>query len=328
MHVMIANNSPIPVFAYGGTERVIWDLGRQLVEMGHQVTYLVPEGSRCDFARLLPIRPDRPWHEQVPDDVDLVHFQFDPRLASDDALGKPFLFTEHGNSHRPRALPRNTVFLTRNHAARYGSTEFVYNGLDWSAYGPVDFDRPRRYAHFLGKGAWGVKNLKGAIRVARLAGVELEVLGGERFNFRRGIRMTFSRRVHFHGMVGGQQKCELLNGSRGMVFPVRWHEPFGLAVIESLYFGCPVFSTPYGSLPELVPQDCGVLAADAPTLAEALQSRRFDARACHAHVVQHFSSDAMARSYLRCYERVVAGELLNAVPPAIQDTARSLPWRG
>lgn len=28
MHVLLVNNSPIPVYGYGGTERVIWDLGK------------------------------------------------------------------------------------------------------------------------------------------------------------------------------------------------------------------------------------------------------------------------------------------------------------
>ena len=326
MHILIVNNSVIPVFAYGGTERVIWDLGKKLVEMGHTVSYLVPEGSTCDFARLLPIRPDRPWYEQVPNDVDVVHFQFNPRFESDDALGKPYLFTEHGNGTKPKPLPLNTVFVSRNQASRYGSTAFVHNGLDWSAYGPVDFERPRSHFHFLGKAAWRVKNVKGAIDVAKRAGVELDVLGGDRFNFRRGIRLTFSRRVHFHGMVGGTQKAELLNASRGMIFPVRWHEPFGLAIIESMYFGCPVFATPYGALPELVPEDCGVLSADAAVLGEAVRSRRFDMRACSEHVMRHFSAAAMARGYLQWYERIVAGETLNAGAPIIQGKARELPW--
>ena len=326
MHILLVNNSVIPVFAYGGTERVIWDLGRQLVAMGHRVSYLVPEGSTCDFAQLLRIRPERPWREQVPDDVDIVHFQFNPRLDTEDALGKPYLFTEHGNATQAKPLPLNTVFVSRNHASRYGSTEFVHNGLDWSAYGPVDFNTARSHFHFLGKAAWGVKNVKGAIDVAKRAGVELDVLGGKRFNFRRGIRLTFSRHVHFHGMVGGTQKAQLLNASRGMVFPVRWHEPFGLAIVESLYFGCPVFATPYGALPELVPEDCGVLSAHASELAEAVRSRQFDRRACHAHVVANFSAGAMARGYLRYYERIVAGEKINAVPPMIRGKARELPW--
>ena len=322
MHVLLINNSPIPVYGYGGTERVIWDLGKTLARLGHQVSYLVPAGSHCDFGRVLPIDTARPWAEQIPDDVDIAHFQFNPHVE----LDRPYLVTEHGNARKPKPLPRNTVFLSRNHASRYGSAEYVYNGLDWEAYGPVDFERPRSRYHFLGKAAWSVKNVRGAIKVAKLAGVELDVLGGDRFQFKRGFRFTFSRQIHFHGMVGGEQKNSLLNGSRGLIFPVRWHEPFGLAIIESLYFGCPVFSTPYGSLPELVPETCGFLSASASEMAEAVRTNRFDPRACHAHVKQHFSVETMTRNYLTMYQRVLDGETLNAQPPVIQDPARNLPW--
>ena len=284
MHILLVNNSPIPVYGYGGTERVIWDLGKTLVQQGHRVSYLVPEGSTCDFGQVLPIRPDAPWEAQIPADVDVAHFQFNPRSE----LSRPYLVTEHGNARKPRPLPRNTVFLSRDHAARYGSTEFVYNGLDWASYGPVDFARPRPHYHFLGKAAWGVKNVRGAIRVAKLAGVELDVLGGHRINFRRGFRWTLSRKIHFHGMVGG---------------------------------------TPYGALPELVPVHCGVLSDQASVLAEAVRSNHFDPRACHAHVVEHFGAARMARNYLRMYERVLDGETLNAQAPVIEGAARELPWR-
>ena len=322
MHVLLINNSSIPVYGYGGTERVIWDLGKTLVRLGHQVSYLVPAGSHCDFGRVLPIAPQRPWAEQIPDDVDIAHFQFNPHVE----LDRPYLVTEHGNARKPKPLPLNTVFLSRNHASRYGSSEFVYNGLDWDAYGPVDFARVRTRYHFLGKAAWSVKNVRGAIRVAKLAGVELDVLGGDRFQFKRGLRLTFSRKVHFHGMVGGEHKSSLLNASRGLIFPVRWHEPFGLAVIESLYFGCPVFATPYGAIPELVPEDCGFLSDSARTLAQAVCANQFDPRACHEHVKQHYGAETMTRNYLKVYQRILDGETLHTTAPVIQGNARNLPW--
>lgn len=322
MHVLLVNNSPIPVFAYGGTERVIWDLGKHLVKLGHKVSYLVPQGSHCEFGNVLSINPNRPWDEQIPADVDIAHFQFNPHVE----LDRPYLVTEHGNARKTKPLPRNTVFLTKNHARRYGSDQYVYNGLDWEAYGEVDFDCPRSHYHFLGKAAWSVKNVKGAIRVAKMAGVELDVLGGDRFQIKRGIRFTFSRKIHFHGMVGGQQKFSLLNASRGMIFPTRWHEPFGLAIIESMYFGCPVFATPYGSIPEIVPENCGVLTASAQQMAEAVKTNRFNPRDCHEHVKKHFHAEAMARNYLNVYRRVIDGEILNAQAPVIQNPARNLPW--
>ena len=326
MHILLANHAPIPVFAYGGTERVVWDLGKTLVQLGHRVTYLVPAGSHCDFARVIAIDPGKGWHEQIPADVDIAHFQFDPGFTTQTQPPCPYVVTEHGNARAGWPLPHNTVFVSRNHAARYGSTEFVHNGLDWAAYGPVDFAQTRTHHHFLGKAAWRVKNVKGAIQVARRAGVELAVMGGTRLNLRRGFRLTLSRHVQFYGMVGGAQKTGLLNASNGLIFPVRWHEPFGLAVIESLYFGCPVFATPYGALPELVPTDCGHLSAQADDLVEAIRTRTFDRRACHQHAVDHFSAMGMALGYLQKYQRVLDGETLNTVAPAIQGEARQLAW--
>ena len=322
MHILLVNHAPIPVFAYGGTERVVWDLGKQLVALGHRVSYLVPTGSHCDFAQVLPLQPNQPWDAQIPADVDLTHFQFDPHTLP----STPYLVTEHANARDPKPLPLNTVFLSQNHAQRYGSTEYVYNGLDWEAYGPVDFERPRSRYHFLGKAAWSVKNVNGAIAVARKASVELDVLGGRRFNLKGGLRLTLSPHVHFHGMVGGEQKFNLLNGSRGLILPVRWHEPFGLAIIESLYFGCPVFSTPYGALPELIGPEYGALASTAQELADAIRSRVFDARACHAYAKQRFHARAMAEAYVRVYERILDGEQLHQQAPLMQGQARKLPW--
>lgn len=323
MHILLVNGTPIPALRYGGTERVIWDLGKALVAKGHRVSYLVPAPSSCPFATVLTIRADQSWNAQIPKDVDLVHFQFHPKQPID----KPHLVTEHGNARKRKPLPLNTVFVSKNHAQRYGSTQFVLNGLDWSCYGPVNFERPRERFHFLGKGSWSVKNLRGAIQVARQAGVELDVLGADRFQFRRGLRLTFSRRIHFHGMVGGEVKNQLLNRSRGMVFPVRWHEPFGLAIIESLYFGCPIFATPYGAIPEIVGPSFGHLATCASGLAEALHTtHRFDPRECHQHALTNFSAQRMTEDYLRYYERILDGENLHQTPVQILDPTRNLPW--
>ena len=326
MHVLICSRTAIPVVAYGGTERVIWDLGRALVDGGHRVTYLVAPGSQCDFAPVLHLSEQVDLRQQIPQDVDLVHFHFLPPFDLDQDLARPYLYTEHGNSADQPQLPLNAVFLSGDHARRHGSSQFVYNGLDWRHYGPVDFEQPRSRFHFLGKAAWRVKNVAGAIDVALKAGQMMDVLGGDRLNFKRGFRFTASRKIRFHGMVGGAQKFKLLNASRGLIFPVRWHEPFGLAIIESLYFGGAVFATPYGSLPELVPAPCGTLSASADALAEAVRTGSFDARACHQHAVDLFSAQAMGEGYVRKYEQVLASEALNSQPPRLASGYKDLPW--
>ncbi len=322
MHILLANLASIPVFAYGGTERVVWDLGLALKEMGHQITYLAPEGSRCSFARVIPIREGVRWQDQIPANIDIAHFHFDPR----EPLTGPHIITEHTNNKQNHPLPLNTVFVSENHAQRYGSSVFVRNGLNWASYGQPDWSWPRRNFHFLGKAAWRVKNVQGAIDIARRARVELDVLGGTRLNIKRGFRWTWSRSVHFHGMVGGAQKFSLLNQSRGLIFPVRWHEPFGLAVIESMYFGAPVFATPYGAIPELVPPECGTLSNDGRVLVDAVLHQRFDPMVCHGHVVQNFSHLRMAKDYLDIYSVVLGGATLHTMHPQRQGEFRNLPW--
>ncbi len=78
MHVLIVNNCRIPVYTYGGTERVIWDLGRRLTEIGHQVSFLVKNGSYCDFAPVHFYKEGTPLDAQIPPGIDVVHFQANP----------------------------------------------------------------------------------------------------------------------------------------------------------------------------------------------------------------------------------------------------------
>ena len=106
---------------------------------------------------------------------------------------------------------------------------------------------PRKHLHFLAKAAWRVKNVKGAIEISRRSHHKLIVMGGTRLNLKMGFRFTPDLHVKFYGMVGGEQKLSLLNQSKALLFPVLWHEPFGIAITESLYMGAAVFGTPYGS---------------------------------------------------------------------------------
>lgn len=315
MKILIVHNGLVPVTLYGGTERVVWGLGKALAHMGHDVTFMVKQGSYCDFAKVICIDERRSVIEQITQDYDVVHFHFSP--PDIEKLRLPYVITQHGNVKSEDSLDINTVFVSQNHAQRHGSQSYVYNGLDWAEYQAPDFSRQRNYFHFLGKAAWRVKNLKGAINlIKRTPSEKLQVLGGVRFNFKMGLRFTFSPRIRFSGMVGGAEKDALLNGSKGLVFPVIWHEPFGLAITESLYYGCPVFGTPYGSLPELVNEDIGFLSNSLLELSEAIQTvDRFSRRHCYEYANELFNAHLMALRYLEKYEIVLNGRSLNIDRP-------------
>lgn len=325
MHVtIVSTHTTLPVTAYGGTERVIWYLAWELHKMGHRVTFLAAKGSTCPFAEVQPLDPDRPLSAQIPEKTDVVHFNGE----TDEATRKPYLTTLHGNGvHGP--MNRNTVFVSRNHAYRHGSTCFVYNGMNWEDYGTPDLTNTRTYYHFLGKAAWRIKNVRGAIRVIRkLPGEKLLVLGGHRLNLKMGFRLTLTPQARFYGMVGGPRKIRLLQGSKGLIFPVLWNEPFGLAITESLYMGAPVFGTPYGSLPELVTPETGYLARSATEMAGHLKDSQgtYNPRVCHEYARDLFNSRLMAERYVALYEKVMHGEFLNPVAPQQVPSTEPIIW--
>ena len=326
MHILIVSNSKIPALKYGGTERVIYDLGQALVKFGHKVTFLVAEGSHCSFAPVKIFNSEISLQSQIPDDVDVVHLNHQP---SED-IRKPYIVTMHGNANDINLqFDQNTVFVSSNHAERFGSNVFVHNGLNWKNYGKLDLTSKQKYFHFLGKAAWRIKNIKGAIQVCQNSNERLKVLGGYRFNIKMGLRLTFDPRISFEGMVDDARKQQLLPYSKGLIFPVLWHEPFGLAITESLYFGVPVFGTPYGSLPELVTKEVGFLSNSASELSKAIkESSKYDRKVCSDYASDLFNADVMAKKYLSFYELVLNGNVLNQAKPQLKcaQTEKFLPW--
>ena len=325
LHILIIYSGKIPTPKYGGTSRDIWYLGKELIKMGHRITFLVAQGSHCDFAKIIPLNPELSLASQIPEDVDLIH----SHIPIWEPLPKPYMITLHGNSSDEREHDINTTFISRDHAARFGSQVYVYNGLGLEEYGKPQLDNPRKYLHFLGKAAWRVKNLKGCMNIARAAGHPLRVLGGYRVNLKMGIRITLDPRISFEGMVGGETKNRLINGSKALLFPVRWNEPMGLAVVESLYFGCPVFGTPYGALPELVSSEFGFLSNKKSELVDALKHvEEYDRKKCHEYICDNFASIHMAKNFLPLYEKALNGEPLNPKAPKLIDPnpPKFLPW--
>lgn len=314
LHVLVTRVS-LPPRKYGGTQRVIWSLAQTQKAQGHEVRFLWGDAPEVPPGTIKAAKGE-PLNALIGDWPDIVHFH----KAPDEVIDKPFVVTEHFNSQLPCEYHVNTIFLSKKHAQLNGASCYVYNGLDWSLYGEPNLDNPQNYIHFLGKAKTATKNIQGAIKVSQSSKKKLVVLGGHRFNFGRNAYHCLAPNVRFKGMVGGDKKNALIANSSALLLPVRWHEPFGLAYIESLYLGCPVFATPYGSLPELIEDHhTGLLSNNSETLVEGLNDlSKFDRRACHYSVKERFSAGAMAQGYQACYDKVLAGENLNTQKPVSQ----------
>lgn len=311
---IVDRGGKIPAEKYGGTERVIWGLGKELYAMGHEITFLVPEGSTCDFAQIIPLNRNADLGSQIPEDIDLVHLNFKPTTR----IQKPYLITMHGNPAPNEVIDVNTVFISKNQAARHNSEVFVYNGLHWSDYPNPDLRVTRGSFHFLGKASWKVKNVAGAIEIASKNNLNLDIIGGKKWterNIKSSFRHLFNPRIRFKGFLDDDEKTRVMEHSKGLIFPVLWHEPFGLAIIESLYAGCAIFGTEFGSLKELVTPKVGFTGNSLNEIAEAIISFDYNPQRCHDYAKENFNSRRMAEDYAVLYHKILSGKSLHKSAP-------------
>jgi glycosyltransferase involved in cell wall biosynthesis len=302
----------LPADKYGGTERVVAWLARELVRRGHAVTVVAGPGSFVPGARMAFARSPDQVAAAIPGDSDIVHFHswYDPGFS------RPHLKTLHGNLPGP-AGPGNWSFLSRDHARRHGRETFVYNGLpvEEHYYSAVKSDR---YLFLAGIARAG-KNVTKAMQLARRLDVGLDVAGGPRWKLltRSVVRregaflLSLDRRIRFHGTVGGWRKALLFANARGFLNPIRWEEPFGLVVVESLLAGTPVIATPRGAMPELVAPEVGFLCRTDEEFAAAFANVGSIApRHCRDYAAEHFAIEGATTRYVELYRRILDGETL------------------
>jgi len=331
MHIAFHFTGKMPVQKYGGTERIVYRLMKELARRGHSVTLIGhPESSMSSIGvKLIPVVPGEDWRPHIPHDADIVH-----TWENTVDIDKPYINTIEGNEPNGTRLPLNSVFVSQNHAKRHGSSCFVYNGLDLDEY-PCERTRIYRNQNFLflAKGRWNVKNLHDCIRLSHDAKKNLFVAGGtlrdglsvmrhhDQYSGFSDLLSAVSPRVRYLGMLPQEKKLPIFARTDGFLWPVRWHEPFGIAIIEAMSQGIPVFGTPYGSLPELIPEFCGKLFSTYDELLKYVDSgaERFNAQEIVQWVRERFSLQKMTDDYLSYYERILSGERINAAEPVCAD---------
>jgi glycosyltransferase involved in cell wall biosynthesis len=116
------------------------------------------------------------------------------------------------------------------------------------------------------------------------------------------------RGIAWVGSVGGARKRELVAGARALLMPIRWEEPFGMAVIEALASGTPVVAMRRGAMPVIIEHGRnGFLADDEEEFARYLQRvDEIEPQECRRSVQDRFSAAAMAERYVQRYEEVIA----------------------
>ncbi|GAB7046781.1 glycosyltransferase [Catenuloplanes indicus] len=114
-------------------------------------------------------------------------------------------------------------------------------------------------------------------------------------------------RVRWVGTVAGQERDDLVAGARAALFPLRWNEPGGTAVVESLALGTPVVGIARGCLPELIEHGrTGLLTTDEDELGELMHAvGGLTESECRAEAARRFTPAVMAAGYAQLYERML-----------------------
>lgn len=187
----------------------------------------------------------------------------------------------------------------------------IYNGILPERFKCVM--KPQDYIAWIGR-VTPNKGLDIAIRIAQKAHVKLKISAfidqGDEAYVEKTIRpLLTGPYVEFMGEITDfEAKTAFLGNAKAVLFPIQWHEPFGLVMIESMASGTPVIAFNKGSVPEVIEQGKTgfIVETEEEMLASLSQVDTIDREYCHRYATEHFSVDTMVDAYLEAYAQVIS----------------------
>jgi len=335
---------PVPPKAYGGIERVVYYLTEGLTSRGHEVT-LFASGDSQTSARLispflealgnigelknnptLQLLQVSPCFEMA-GEFDIIHSHMVYQAAFFANLVKtPVVHTLHGSfikgevpEERRRLLEKykNQNFVSISFAQREGLPDLnfvanIYNGVNIDEF---EYGEGGGYLSWLGR-ITPKKGVVEAIEVARILGKKLKIAAfidpiDQPFFEMRVKPLIDGQQIELVGELKGTAKSDFLKASLALLFPIDWHEPFGIVMIEAMACGTPVVAFDRGSVSEVVVSGKTGFVVDpnlgVDGLVEAVKKiDQIDRLACRRHVEENFSVKKMIDRYEEAYKKILA----------------------
>jgi glycosyltransferase involved in cell wall biosynthesis len=332
---------PVPPTLYGGIERIVDGLARELRARGYRVGLAAHPDSTAAVDAFFPW-PGRASSRSLDTARNMAALWAAVRTFQPDVVhsfSRLWYLLPVLRSRLPKVMSYQRVPTRRTVAWAHwlagpslrftGCSESICRlgrsgGGEWTAVPNfVDVDRftfvPRVSEDaplvFLSR----VESIKGpdvAIEVARRAGRRLVIAGNhsgtpaEAAFWKAKVEPHLGRDgVQYVGPVNDRQKNELLGRAAALLVPIRWDEPFGIVFVEALACGTPVVTCPRGALPEIVaPGATGFLADKAEDLVAAVgRVSNLDRAACRQAAERQFSPVAIVGAYEGVYRSVTEG---------------------
>jgi glycosyltransferase involved in cell wall biosynthesis len=328
--VLSTPHVPTPPRGYGASELIAGQIVDGLLRRGHEVRLFAgPDSMKAGDLRIYPAARIGKTFEQRElihvasafadlDGCDLVHnhcVTAGPPFAK--ICPVPFLTTLHYHNPVLDAFPGGDyVAVSDNQRDRLrrqprplNVVATVPNGVDLREF-PLSQIRGD-YLLFLGR-FHPNKGADLAIEVAQRLGRRLILAApspppDQQEWFDQVIAPKLTGKIEWIGSVEGSFKASLLGGAAATLVPIRWDEPFGLVIVESMACGTPPVAIRRGAAPEIIEDGInGFLVDDADGMDRAVErASEVTPGQCRARVESKFTTDRMVDGYVDLYETYV-----------------------
>lgn len=337
-----------PPKKYGGTEAVVHSLTEELVKRGHDVTlfatgdsktnakldyfYKKPLGNVADLKTNPYLVLPHYYHcFKQANKFDLIHNHNDEfAYLFTDLIKTPVVHTLHGSFYEKEVKKekkemlkdfyyQNFISISKSQQKSLKDIKFmanIYNGVNLKDF---KFEAKRGdYLFWIGRITYK-KGASDAIKVAKNLGMRLVIAGSidpaERDYLEREVlSQVDGEKIIFAGEVGLKRKAELFRNAACSIFPIHWHEPFGLVMAESMACGTPVVAYDKGAAREVVRNNLTGFVVPPKKgiegLSEAVEkSVTIDRPVCREHVKESFTVEKMTDKYERIYKKLLGLDL-------------------
>lgn len=331
----------IPPKKYGGIEWIVFNLVEGLLKRGHDITLFASGDSKVP-SKLVSVYPlsllkDKiSWHDNTynilnlseafrkASEFDVIHSHIDlwevyfpclvktpclhtihnPLYSSAKKDSRLFIFEKFKNNNYA-AISKSQKNLSR---VKLNFVDVIYNGIRIEEF---KFN-PKPKDHFI----WSAridkyKGIENVIEIAEKTGIKLHLAGRldstQEEYFKKNIKPRLSKKIRYIGEYARGEKSKFFREAKALIYPIEWHEPFGLNMTESMACGTPVIAFNRGSVPEVVKdKKTGFVVNNIEEAIKAVKKideiKRID---CRKWVEKKFSQEIMVERYEKLYYKLL-----------------------
>jgi glycosyltransferase involved in cell wall biosynthesis len=333
---------PIPPKKYGGIEWIVYSLCEGLTKLGHKVTFFATGDSKAPgkhvktFPKSL-IESGVSWQDHTynmmnlseafkrANDFDIIHTHVDlwdlyfaPIVKTKvlHTVHNPLYSSNKGDSRLKmfdHFRKNNFALISKSQRnlswVRFGKTaHIIYNGIRMQEF---KFN-PKPKDRFV----WSArvdkyKGIENVIEIAEKTKIKLILAGRldptQQDYFDKKIKPRLGKNIKFIGEYSREEKSDFFGQAKALIYPIEWHEPFGLNMVEAQACGTPVIAFNKGSVPEVVQHNkTGFVVKD---IAEAIRAvKKIDQikrQDCRQWVKKNFSQEVMVKNYEKLYYKLL-----------------------